>query len=92
MKAETVTNVQTPQSEQALTGGLGLDPELETRFVDREPHEHVLRAEPPDIPRTRGTEDVKKVDDPITSPRTFPFRHAGHLLNGRLRRQGGALW
>ena len=68
----------------ALTGCLGLDPKFETRFVNREPHEHIFRAEPPDVPRTRGAKDVKKVDDPITPPRTLAFCHASHLLDGRL--------
>lgn len=62
---------------RGLTGGLGLYGKLETGFVDREPHEHTLGAEPPDIPRARGAEDVKKVDDPITPPRTFALRHTG---------------
>ena len=80
-----------PQSGRGLTRGLGLDPQLETRFVNRKPHEHILRAEPPDVPRTRSAEDMKKVDDPITSPCTFTICHAGHLLDGRFRGQGGAL-
>ena len=74
-----------------LTGGLGLDPKLETRLVNRKPHQHVFRAEPPDVSRTSGAEDVEKVDDPITSPRTFAFRRVIHLLDSRLRRQRGTL-
>ena len=68
-----------------LTGTLGLNPKLETRFVHGQPHEHTFRAESPDIPRARGAEDVEKVNDPITPPRAFTVRHTVHLLNGRLR-------
>lgn len=90
-KPETHQRPKSPDQGEGPTRGLGLDPELETRFVNREPHEHILRAEPPDVPRARSAEDMKKVDNPIAPPRTFTFRHAGHLLDGRLRGQRGAL-
>jgi len=80
-----------PIKGEILTRGLGLDAEFKTRFVDGEPHEHIFRAKPPDVSRARGAENVEKVDGPVTSPRTFTLCHAGHLLNGRLWGQGGAL-
>ena len=90
-KPETDQRQKNPDQGRGLTGGLGLNRKLETRFVDREPHEHTLGAEPADVPRARGAEDVKEVDDPITPPRAFTLRHTIQLLDGRLRRQRGAL-
>ena len=85
MENQKYVGVQNSRSgANTLTGRLGLDPKFKTRFVDREPHEQIFRAEPPDIPCTRGAKDVKKVDDPIASPRAFTFCHADHLLDGRL--------